>query len=143
MHCSGYSGDATIQATCANVITSPNSQLCLILYVVTMHTEGIIYCRLGNSTPTLQKIYALAMCVCSGVAKPGPGPQHLETVEHCTFVQWSSQDIAIARAQHGHTTFVLTSVRSPEAYREVWGHPSPGNFTASQIGSEAIYRSEV
>ena len=30
-------------------------------------------------------------------------------------VQWRSQDIAVARAQHGHTKFVQTSVRSAEA----------------------------
>ena len=42
----------------------------------------------------------------------------------------------------GHTTFVRTSARSAEAYRGVWGHPPPENFTASQVGSEAIYRSE-
>ena len=29
--------------------------------------------------------------------------------------QWRSQDIAVARAQHGHTTFVRTSARSAEA----------------------------
>ena len=58
--------------------------------------------------------------------------------------QWGSQDIAVTRAQHGHTImFVRTSVQSAEAYREVWGHPPPRNFTASQVGSEAIYRSEV
>ena len=34
-----------------------------------------------------------------------------------------SQDIAYARAQHGHTTFVRTSARSAEAFREVWGYP--------------------
>ena len=39
--------------------------------------------------------------------------------------QWRSQDIAVARAQHGHTTFVRTSARSAEAYRGVWGHPPP------------------
>ena len=60
-------------------------------------------------------------------------------------VQWRSQDIAIARAQHGHTTFVCTSARSAEAYGGL-GVSSPQkfrNFTASQVGSEAIYRSEV
>ena len=57
--------------------------------------------------------------------------------------QWRSQDIAVARAQHRHTTFVPTSARSAEAYRGVWGHPPPENFTASEVGSEAIYRSEV
>ena len=31
--------------------------------------------------------------------------------------QWRSQDIAVARAQHGHTTFVRTSARSAETYR--------------------------
>ena len=53
--------------------------------------------------------------------------------------QWCSQDITVARAQHGHTTFVLTSTRSAEAYRGVWGHPPPENlrnFRASQVGSE-------
>ena len=34
---------------------------------------------------------------------------------HCV-IQWHSQDIAAARAQHGHTiTFVRTSARSAEA----------------------------
>ena len=33
--------------------------------------------------------------------------------------QWHSQDIAIARAQHGHITFVRSSARSAEAYRAV------------------------
>ena len=37
--------------------------------------------------------------------------------------QWHSQDIVVARAQHGHTTFVRTSALSAEAYRGVWGHP--------------------
>ena len=61
----------------------------------------------------------------------------------CT-CQRRSQDIAVTRAQHEHTTFVRTSARSAEAYRGVWGHPPPPpNFTASQVGSEAIYRSEV
>ena len=62
--------------------------------------------------------------------------------------QWRSQDIIVARAQHGHTyTFVRTSVRSAEAYRGVWGHPPLPrkfmNFTASQFSSEAVYRSKV
>ena len=35
-----------------------------------------------------------------------------------TKLQWRSQDSADARAQHGHTTFVQTSV-------QVWGHPPP------------------
>ena len=39
-----------------------------------------------------------------------------------TYLQWRSQDIAVARAQR-HTTFVRTSVQSAEAYRGVWGHP--------------------
>ena len=49
--------------------------------------------------------------------------------------QWRSQDIVVARAQRGHTTFVRTSTRSAEAYREfghgegilsmIWGHPPP------------------
>ena len=43
-------------------------------------------------------------------------------------MQWRSQDIAFARAQHGHTTFVRTSTRSAEAYRGVWGHPPPKNL---------------
>ena len=42
--------------------------------------------------------------------------------------QWHSQDIAVARAQHGHTTFVRTSTRSAEAYRGVWGHPPLENL---------------
>ena len=54
------------------------------------------------------------------------------------FSQWHSQDIAVARAQREHITFVRTSTRSAEAYRGIWEH-----FTASQVGSEAIYRSEV
>ena len=37
--------------------------------------------------------------------------------------QWCSQDIAVARTQHGHTTFVQTS-----AQRGVWGHPPPENL---------------
>ena len=48
----------------------------------------------------------------------------LESVEHCggePEQQWRGQDIVIARAQHGDTTFVLTSARSAEAYRGVWG----------------------
>ena len=32
-------------------------------------------------------------------------------------IQWRSQDIAVARAQHGHTTFVQTSARNTKAYR--------------------------
>ena len=42
--------------------------------------------------------------------------------------QWRSQDIAVARAQHGNTTFLLTSALSAEAYRGVWGHPLPENL---------------
>ena len=48
--------------------------------------------------------------------------------------QWRSQDIAVARAQHGHTTFVRTSVRSAEAYRGSGGilppefYSLPGRF---------------
>ena len=38
-------------------------------------------------------------------------------------MQWRSQDIAVARAQHGHTTFVRTSARSAEAYRGAGGIP--------------------
>ena len=46
-------------------------------------------------------------------------------------IQWRSQDIADARAQHGHTTFVLqTSARlSAEDIREVWRHPPPENYS--------------
>ena len=41
--------------------------------------------------------------------------------------QWRSQDITVARAQHGHTImFVRTSAQSAEAYKGVWGHPPPG-----------------
>ena len=65
---------------------------------------------------------------------------HVEPQYCCSY---RCQDIAVARAQHGHTTFVRTSARSAEAYRGVWGHPPPPNFTASQVGSEAIHRSEV
>ena len=32
------------------------------------------------------------------------------------WVQWRSQDIAYARAQHGHTMFVLTFTQSAEAF---------------------------
>ena len=32
-------------------------------------------------------------------------------------MQWHSQDIADARAQHGHTTFVRNSAQSAEAFR--------------------------
>ena len=49
--------------------------------------------------------------------------------------QWRSQDIAIA--------FVQTSVRSAKAYRGFGGILPPPNFTASQVGSEAIYCTEV
>ena len=46
-----------------------------------------------------------------------------------------------ARVQHGHTTFIQTSVQSAEAFRGP-GTCSPQkfleNFTASQVGSEAI-----
>ena len=57
--------------------------------------------------------------------------------------QWRSQDIAFAKAQRGHTnTFVRTSA---QAYRGSVGilPRKFRNFTASQVGSEAIYRSEV
>ena len=49
-----------------------------------------------------------------------------------TWLQWRSQDIAIARAQHGHTTFVRTSTRSAEAYRGIWGRPPAENLEISQ-----------
>ena len=41
--------------------------------------------------------------------------------------QWRSQDIAVAhsRAQHGNTTFLLTSALSAEAYRGSGGILSP------------------
>ena len=42
--------------------------------------------------------------------------------------QWRSQDIAVARAQHGHTTFVRTSAQNAEAYRGARGHPPPENL---------------
>ena len=48
---------------------------------------------------------------------------YLKFCEATILLQWRSQDIAIARAQHGHTMFVRTSVRSAKAYRGVWGHP--------------------
>ena len=57
------------------------------------------------------------------------------------FFQWRSQDIAVARAQRGHTTFVRTSAQSAEAHRGA--SSPPPNFTASQVASEAIYHSEV
>ena len=41
--------------------------------------------------------------------------------------QWRSQDIVDVRAQHGHTTFVQTSVRSAEAFRGS-GARSPRKF---------------
>ena len=47
-------------------------------------------------------------------------------------LQWRSQDSTIARAQHGHTTFVQTSMRSAEAYREVWRHPPSKNLRILQ-----------
>ena len=34
-----------------------------------------------------------------------------------SFDQWRSHDIADARAQHGHTTFVRNSAQSTEAFR--------------------------
>ena len=40
--------------------------------------------------------------------------------------EWRSQDIAVARAQHGHTTFVRASARSAEAYGG--GGPPPENL---------------
>ena len=58
---------------------------------------------------------------------------------------WCNQDIAVARAQHGPTTFIRTSTRSAEAYGGL-GASSPQksrNFTASQVGSETIYRIKV
>ena len=48
--------------------------------------------------------------------------------------QWRSQDITVARAQHGHTTFVRTSARSAEAYSGSGGillpkfYSLPGRF---------------
>ena len=47
---------------------------------------------------------------------------------HFSNSQWRSQDIAVARAQHEHTTFVRTFARSAEVYRGVWGHPPPKNL---------------
>ena len=54
--------------------------------------------------------------------------------------QWRSQDITDARAQYGHTTFVRTSARSAEVFRGSWEAPPENyfNFTASQVGSQAI-----
>ena len=48
----------------------------------------------------------------------------IDAVEQCR-----SQDTAVARAQHG-----LAQHPPP---------PRPENFTASQVGSEAVFRSEV
>ena len=47
-------------------------------------------------------------------------------------LQWRSHEIAVARAQHGHTMFVQTSARSAEAYTGVWGHPPPESLGISQ-----------
>ena len=51
------------------------------------------------------------------------------------FKQWRSQDITYARAQHGHTTFLLISARSAEALRGSGGiiplkifYSFPGQF---------------
>ena len=57
------------------------------------------------------------------------------------YIQWRSQDAADARAQHGHTTFVRSSMQNAEESRGVWGHAPPENlgiFLAFQVGSEAI-----
>ena len=47
--------------------------------------------------------------------------------------QWRGQNIADARAQHGHTTFVQTSARHLDGL----GHAPQKIFTASQVCSEA------
>ena len=50
-------------------------------------------------------------------------------LKYCKYKkQWRSQDITVARAQHGHTTFVRTFAQSAEAYRGVWRHPPPPEF---------------
>ena len=62
------------------------------------------------------------------------------------------QDIAVARAQHGHSMSTLHLYELPREVQKLIGRtggillpPSRKfmNFTASQIGSEAIYHSEV
>ena len=61
--------------------------------------------------------------------------------------QWRSQDIAIARAQHGHTLYELPH----EVQKLIGGSggilpPPPRKFrnsTVSHVSSEAIYCSEV
>ena len=43
-------------------------------------------------------------------------------------LQWCGQDIADARAQHGHTIFVRTSTQSAEALKKIWGHSPSENL---------------
>ena len=65
---------------------------------------------------------------------------------HMAQTQWRSQDIADARAQHGPTMFVRTTAQSAGAFRVVQGMLSPENvqnFTASQVGSEAVLQCNV
>ena len=53
-------------------------------------------------------------------------------------MQGHTQNTADARALHGHTTFVRTSMQNAEATRWVWGHAPADIFGASQVISEAI-----
>ena len=62
-------------------------------------------------------------------------------LEWASAKQWCSQDIADARAQHGHTTFVRTSARSAEAFRGVHPQKSFGISQPPRSGSEAIWKS--
>ena len=56
-----------------------------------------------------------------------PADQYINSIL-VFYYQWHSQDIAYAKAQHGHTTLVRTSALSAEAFRRVWGHPPHENL---------------
>ena len=81
----------------------------------------------------------------TGIAYP------LNQLPNSDAAQWHSQDIAVARAQHGHTSTLRLYELLCEVQKLIGGSgdilPSPPqkfwNFTASQVGSETIYRSEV
>ena len=65
------------------------------------------------------------LCMCLHVIMDIWGGEGGEQKPSLSSTQWRSQDITVARAQHGHTTFVRTSTRSAEAYRGIWRHPPP------------------
>ena len=92
---------------------------------VVPRAHATFYLARGKSLQLASGIFLLVTPLASDMVEEGKDLGDLD--------QWRSQDIAVARAQHGHTTFVRTSSRSAEAYRGVWGNPPPKNLGILQL----------